>query len=61
MTYPNKANITGDQNTPLPIEMAYFIEDSEPDNHTKNRPDNRSKKLNFTSLIHHKYLMNLMV
>ena len=37
MTYPNKANITGDQNTPLPIEMAYFIEDSEPDNTKSNR------------------------
>ena len=37
MTYPNKANITGDQNTPLPIEMAYFIEDSEPDNTKPNR------------------------
>ena len=37
MTYPNKANISGDQNVPIPIEMAYFIEDSEPDNTKPNR------------------------
>ncbi len=40
MTYPNKANISGDQNVPIPIEMAYFIEDSEPDNYPKISPTN---------------------
>ena len=37
MTYPNKSNISGDPRVPLPIEMAYFIEDSEPDNTKSNR------------------------
>ena len=35
--YPNKTNITGDQQVPIPIEMAYFLEDSEPDSTKLNR------------------------
>ena len=35
--YPNKTNITGDQQVPISIEMAYFLEDSEPDSTKLNR------------------------
>lgn len=35
--YPNKSNITSDEQLPIPIEIAYFLEDSEPDNTKLNR------------------------
>ena len=35
--YPNKTNITGDQQVPIPTEMANFLEDYEPDSTKLNR------------------------
>ena len=35
--YPSKSNITSEEQLPIPIEIAYFLEDSTPDNTKPNR------------------------